>query len=136
MCPRTAWEIQILGQVRGAAPSRCSLSFNPPGHTLSSQLPPQGMHPAILSCPTLMQAGGPTLLGMVGWNRKPHCSLASPTSTHIQHSMDRIPWVHPPQARQPHLPVPLGNVPQEAACMHAASRHPPPQCFRARVELA
>lgn len=28
-CPRAAWEIQILGQVRDATASQCSLSFNP-----------------------------------------------------------------------------------------------------------
>ena len=46
MWPSAAWEIQILGQARDAAQSRCCLYFNPPGDVSNSQLAPQGKAPS------------------------------------------------------------------------------------------
>lgn len=81
----------------------CPLTPRP---LLNSQLPPQGRHPEILSCPRRNHPAWDG--GMELKNPKVDC----PTSTHIQHSLDPI----PSQARQPHLPGSLGKMPQEAVC--------------------
>lgn len=93
---------------------------------------------AELTAPTTGKAPRDPVLPHTGANGRTHsawdggmeqkipkvdCSLVSPTSTHIQHSLHHIPGVHPPQAGQPHLPVPLGNVPQEGECMLPTGIH-------------
>lgn len=103
---------------------RCSLSFNPKCWTPSSHHRggPQG------SCPA------PLWRSHSAWDGAENPKRDEPSSTHIQHSLDHLPWVGTPWQGSPISQLLWGTCPkrQHACCQ----LHPLPHCFRARLELA